>query len=347
MNDFLSSVGLPEMVAALMVLALNAYVLMGGADFGGGLWDLVASGPRRDAQRTLIAESLAPIWEANHVWLIVVIVVLFTGFPSAFSTLGIVLHIPISLFLIGIVLRGSAFVFRSYGSRDDARRKQWGLTFAIASSVTPILLGAIIGSLASGSVAAAARDVGTASFGAVFVRPWLAPFPIVVGLLALALFAYLAAVYLTIAATDEDVRDDFRQRALAMSVVVFVFAAVALALSYSSAPRVSAGVIGAPWSLPLHVCTAAAAIAAMVALWRRRYGVARLAAVAQVSFILWGWAYSQYPFIIPETLTIRGSSAPTLTLRLLLVGLSVGGMILIPSLLYLFKTFAPRAGASS
>jgi cytochrome d ubiquinol oxidase subunit II len=177
-----------------MVLALNAYVLMGGADFGGGLWDLLASGPRRDAQRTLIADSLAPIWEANHVWLIVVIVVLFTGFPSAFSTLGIVLHIPISLFLIGIVLRGSAFVFRSYGSRDDARRKQWGLTFAIASSVTPILLGAIIGSLASGSVAAAARDVGTASFGAVFVRPWLAPFPIVVGLLALALFAYLAAV---------------------------------------------------------------------------------------------------------------------------------------------------------
>jgi len=132
MSAFVASIGLPEIVAALMVLALNAYALMGGADFGGGLWDLLASGPRRDAQRALIADSIAPIWEANHVWLIVVVVVLFTGFPVAFATLGTVLHIPISLMLIGIVLRGSAFVFRSYGSRDRSRRKQWGLTFAIA-----------------------------------------------------------------------------------------------------------------------------------------------------------------------------------------------------------------------
>jgi hypothetical protein len=122
MSAFLASIGLPEIVAALMVLALNAYVLMGGADFGGGLWDLLASGPRRDAQRALIADSIAPIWEANHVWLIVVVVVLFTGFPVAFGTLATVLHIPIALMLIGIVLRGSAFVFRSYGSRDHARR---------------------------------------------------------------------------------------------------------------------------------------------------------------------------------------------------------------------------------
>jgi cytochrome d ubiquinol oxidase subunit II len=245
--------------------------------------------------------------------------------------------------LIGIVLRGSAFVFRSYGSRDHTRRRQWGLTFAIASSVTPILLGSVIGAVVSGSVATAARDVGAASFADVFIRPWFAPFPIVVGLFALALFAFLAAVYLTLVASDDAVRDDFRQRALIMAGVVLILAAVALALSYSAAPRVSAGVMSAPWSLPLHLCTATSAIAAIVALWRRRFAVARLAAVAQVSFILWGWAYSQYPFIIPDTLTIRGAAAPTLTLRLLLVGLSVGGMILIPSLLYLFKTFAPRS----
>jgi len=131
MSAFLASIGLPEIVAALMVLALNAYVLMGGADFGGGLWDLLASGPRRDAQRALIADSIAPIWEANHVWLIVVVVVLFTGFPVAFATLGTVLHIPISLMLIGIVVRGSAFVFRSYGTRE--RGKRWGTAFAVTS----------------------------------------------------------------------------------------------------------------------------------------------------------------------------------------------------------------------
>ena len=339
MRALLASIGLPEIVAGLMVLSLNAYVLMGGADFGGGLWDLLASGPRRDEQRTLIAESIAPIWEANHVWLIVVVVVLFTGFPVAFGTLGVVLHIPISLMLIGIVLRGSAFVFRSYGSRDRAHRHTWGLAFATASSVTPVLLGTIIGAVASGAVATAARQIDAASFTTVFVRPWLAPFPIVVGLFALALFAFLAAVYLTVVSPDAALREDFRRRALATAVVVFALASAALALSFSSAPRVANGVMGASWSLLLHLCTATSAIVAIAALWTRRYEIARVGAAMQVSFILWGWAFSQYPFIIPETLTIRGAGAPTLTLRLLLVGLTVGGMNLIPSLLYLFNTF--------
>jgi cytochrome d ubiquinol oxidase subunit II len=343
MRAILGSIGLPEIIAGLMMLALNAYVLMGGADFGGGLLDLFARGPRREAQRTLIADSIAPIWEANHVWLIVVVVVLFTAFPVAFGTLGTVLHIPISLLLIGIVLRGSAFVFRSYGSRDRARRETWGLAFAIASSVTPILLGVIIGAVTSGAVATAARRLGSASFTEIFVAPWLAVFPIVVGLFALALFAFLAAVYLTVVATDEALQNDFRRRALIMAAAVFLFACVSLGVSLSAAPRVAAGVMRTSWSLLLHICTATSAIVAIVALWRRRYVVARYGAAAQVSFILWGWAFSQYPFIIPETITIRGAAAPLLTLRLLLVGLTVGGMILIPSLLYLFKTFGGGA----
>src|SRR5213079_2749803 len=137
-SALLASIGMPEIVAGIMVLALNAYVLMGGADFGGGVWDLLAIGPRREAQRALISDSLAPIWEANHVWLIVVVVMLFTGFPAAFGTLGTVLHIPISLMLIGIVLRGSAFVFRSYGAATETARYRWGATFAAASIVTPL-----------------------------------------------------------------------------------------------------------------------------------------------------------------------------------------------------------------
>jgi cytochrome d ubiquinol oxidase subunit II len=179
------------------------------------------------------------------------------------------------------------------------------------------------------------------------VSPWLAVFPIVVGLFALALFAFLAAVYLTVVATDDALRDDFRRRALIMAAVVFVLAFVSLGAALSAAPRVAVGVIGRSWSLLLHICTATSAIVAIVGLWQRRYGVARFGAVAQVSFILWGWAFSQYPFIIPETLTIRGTAAPMLTLQLLLVGLAIGGMILIPSLLYLFKTFGGTARESS
>lgn len=339
MSALLASIGLPEIIAAIMVLALNAYVLMGGADFGGGVWDLLAGGPRRDAQRDVIAGAIAPIWEANHVWLIVVVVMLFTAFPAAFATLGIVLHIPLSILLIGIVLRGSAFVFRSYGSRARAHRRRWGLTFAIASAVAPVVLGVIVGALTSGAVGVAAGRVGTASFTRVFVAPWLAPFPIVVGLFALSLFAFLAATYLTVAATDDALRDDFRARALGAAIAVFVFAALALLVSRSEAPEVMSGVMTAPWSLPLHVCTGAAAVTAIVALWRRRFSAARIAAAAQVSCILWGWALAQYPFMIPPSLTIRHAAAPRVTLTLLLAGLAVGAAVLIPSLRYLFRTF--------
>ena len=348
MSGFFASIGLPEIVAGIMVLALNAYVLMGGADFGGGVWDLLAGGPRRDEQRELIAKSLAPIWEANHVWLIVVVVLLFTAFPVAFSTLGIVLHVPITLMLIGIVLRGSAFVFRSYGGGARTTRRRWGAAFAGASAVTPVLLGMIVGSIASGDVATASGRVGAAPFGDVFISPWFAPFPIAVGLFALALFAFLAAVYLTIEAKDDDaLRDDFRVRALIAAIAVGALAAIALLLSRSAAPRVMAGVVGGSWSWLLHLCTAAAAVTAIIALWRRNVRIARLAAAAQVSLILWGWVLAQYPFIIPTTLSIRQASAPHVTLTLLLVGLGGGALVLIPSLRYLLRTFAGHAAEST
>ena len=130
--------------------------------------------------------------------------------------------------------------------------------------------------------------------------------------------------------------------ALLMAVVVFVIAAAALRLSFAAAPRIAAGVMGTSWSLMLHLCTATSAIGAIVALWRRRFRLARVAAAAQVSFILWGWAFSQYPFVIPETLSISNAAAPRVTLQLLLIGLAVGGAVLIPSLLYLFRTFGSR-----
>jgi cytochrome d ubiquinol oxidase subunit II len=135
MIDMIRSLTTAEWTAWIVVVALNAYVLFAGADFGGGVWDLLASGPRRQQQRDLIARAIGPIWEANHVWLIVVVVVLFVCFPPAFAAFGTVLHIPLSLMLIGIVLRGSAFVFRaySYGPRSEQRR--WGRVFAVSRAV--------------------------------------------------------------------------------------------------------------------------------------------------------------------------------------------------------------------
>src|SRR6195952_1744320 len=143
------------LIAGIMMVALNAYVLLAGADFGGGVWDFFARGARRKEQRDLISHALAPIWEANHVWLILVIVLLLTCFPAAFSTIAITLHIPLSLMLIGIVLRGSAFIFRSYGSDDNATQQRWGRVFAIASIVTPVLLGMCVGAIVMGGLGGA------------------------------------------------------------------------------------------------------------------------------------------------------------------------------------------------
>jgi cytochrome d ubiquinol oxidase subunit II len=358
-------IGLPEITGAVMMVALNAYVLMGGADFGGGVWDRLASGPRRDAQRSLIAHAIGPIWEANHVWLIIAVVMLFTAFPDVFALLGILLHIPLSLMLFGIVLRGSAFVFRSYGSRDDAAQRRWGRVFAVSSLITPLLLGIVVGTIASGALtqglkglvgaavggsggplAGAANEphelfvAGQTSFSSVFVAPWASPFPVAIGVLALTLFAFLAAVYLTVATHDEALREDFRRRALAAAAAVFAAASGAIVVAWFTAPEVSRILLESPFAPFLQAFTALAAITAIAALWTRHYQLARLAAAAQVSLVLWGWALVQYPFIVPPLLTLREAAAPRITLELLLTALAIGAVVLVPSLVYLFRTFS-------
>jgi cytochrome d ubiquinol oxidase subunit II len=247
------------------------------------------------------------------------------------------------------VLRGSSFVFRSYGARDDATERRWGRVFAMASIITPVLLGVIVGAIVSGAVGAAAarlpRTPTTAgaigpSFGAVFVRPWLALFPLAIGALALAMFAFLAAVYLAVAAREPTLREDFRRRALAAAGAVFVAALGALLLALVHAPGVGRSLVGETRALPLQGATAVAALIGIWALYARRWHAARIAAAAQVSFILWGWVLAQYPFVIPPTETLRDAAAPSVTLRLLLLGVAGGGVILLPSLVYLFRTFS-------
>ena len=161
---------LGRLVAGVMLASLVLYALMGGADYGGGMWDLLASGPRAQRQRHAIVDAIAPIWEANHVWLILVIVLLFTGFPSAFSAMMIALHIPITIMLIGIVLRGSAFVFRKYDSTDDTVQRRWSTVFGIASFFTPFFQGLTLGALTTGEIRVLGGRVTTGFFAG-----WLTP----------------------------------------------------------------------------------------------------------------------------------------------------------------------------
>lgn len=326
---------LADILAAVLALSLNAYVLFGGADFGGGVWDLLASGRRRQRQREVIAQALGPIWEANHVWLILAIVLTFTCFPPVYARLGTVLHIPLTLMLVGIVLRGSAFTFRTYDSQRDSTQRRWGRIFASASVITPILLGVSIGAVASGRV----TEERTGSFVQQYVEPWLTPFAFSVGLLTLVLFAFLAAVFLTLETRDRELCDDFRRRALGAGVALFFASGLVLLLSPGAAPLVLEGMVESPWAIPLHLATAATAIAVLAALWYRRFRLARIGAGLQVSLIFWGWPLAQYPLLVPPDLSVARAAAPETTLRLVLIILGVGALVLLPSLWYLFQIF--------
>ena len=335
------TISLPYLVAATILVSLNAYALSGGADFGGGVWDLLATGPRAAKQRELVEKAIAPIWEANHVWLVLVIVLLFTAFPPVFARLSTVLHIPLTLLLAGIVMRGSAFVFRAYDLRGDAAHHRWGRVFAIASLISPLLLGVVIGAIASGTIA----EPDSRSFVSAYVHSWLSSFSVLVGLLTLVLFAFLAAVYLTVEARDRALQEDFRFRALVTAMIVFVVAGAALVAARAAAPAVGYALTEGPAALVIHAATAAAAITAIAALYARRYRLARAAAAAQVSLILWGWAVSQLPYLVPPDLRVEDSAAPDTTLRLLLVALALGLVVLVPSLRYLYRVFKRELAA--
>jgi cytochrome bd ubiquinol oxidase subunit II len=328
-------IALADALAGILALSLSAYVRLGGADFGGGVWDMLATGPRRARQREVIAHAIGPIWEANHVWLILAIVLAFTCFPPAFARIMTVLHIPVSLMLVGVVLRGSAFTFRTYDDEHDAAQHRWGRIFSSASVVTPLLLGVCIGAVASGRVVAPTQG----GFAERFVEPWLSPFAFGVGLLTLALFAFLAAVFLTLETRDRELVEDFRRRALGAGVAVFLASALVLLLSFEESPLMTRGLMASSWALPLHLATAASAIAVFAALWCRRYRAARVLVGLQVSFIFWGWVVSQYPYLVPPDLTIAAAAAPEITLRLTLWALGLGALVLAPSLIYLFRVF--------
>lgn len=321
-------------IASVMIAALVLYALLGGADYGGGVWDLFAFGRRAREQRTLIAKAISPVWEANHVWLILVIVLLFTAFPPAFAAIATALHIPITLLLIGIVLRGTAFTFRTYDLQRDDVQRRWSLVFSIASIITPVLLGTILGAIASGTIRV---ENGAVTSG--FLRSWLAPFPIAVGLFALTLFAFLAAAYLTVEAPKRELQEDFRARALVSGVAVGLLALTVFVLAKSDAPTVRAGISRSWWALGLHLLTGMFATAAFYALWTRRYKLARVCAAAQITLILLGWAFAQFPHVIEPDVTIASAAAPQITLELLLIALAAGAIVLFPSYYYLIRVF--------
>jgi cytochrome d ubiquinol oxidase subunit II len=329
---------LADGVAAILLLALTAYAVLAGADFGGGVWDLFASGPRLRAQRIAIAGAMGPVWEPNHVWLIFLVTGLFTAFPTAFAALSTALFLPFTIALLGIILRGAAFTFQTHGYEAAGELAPWGVAFGAASIIAPAFLGATLAAAAMGAV----RSSGGQSVFAGWVS-WLGAD---LALLAVALCAYLAATFLMVETEDDPpLQADFRRRAFGAAMVSGVLALLGLLLAWRTAPMLWSELTGRGlWLLLIALINGP--IAAF-AVWRRSPRLARIAVAAQIVFVLWAWAVGQWPALVPPDFTIHGSAAPDTTLRALIATIATGMVVLAPSLWLLFHVFKGRNPAAA
>lgn len=308
---------------ALIGVGLIAYALTGGADFGAGVWDLLSHGQRKAELRSAISRAIAPIWEANHVWLIFVIVLVFTVFPRAFAQIGLRLHVPLTVALIGIVLRGAAFTFRAYGLEPPERQQAWGRVFAVSSVLAPLALGMALGGLATGP------ELG-------YFSGWTSSFAIAVGVLATVLFALLAAVYLA-ADSQGVVAEDFRRSAILTEVVAAPIAALALWRAYVDVPAF----FWRLWSWPLgalvQLLAFLGAVATIVLLARRRYALARAAVIVQVAAVVLGFGAGMQGDFIVGVVSISDAGTRPEMLSALSLSVAAGACLLIPALVLLFR----------
>jgi cytochrome bd ubiquinol oxidase subunit II len=321
---------LAAVVAAAMFVGVIAYAVLAGADFGSGFYDLTAGGGRRGAEmRTLVDHSIGPVWEANHVWLIYILVMWWTAFPAAFAAATTTLFIPLILALAGIVLRGAGFAFRKY-AETFSQARLFGAVFATSSLITPFFLGAVAGAIASGRVPAGGYGDPIGS--------WVNPTSLVGGFLAITTCVFLAGVFLTADAARvrlPELAERLRRRTLAVGVAAGLIVFAGLYPVLHDAPTLSHGLLRA--GLPLLVVAALAGATTLFLVYRRTYGPARYSAVAAVVAVVAGWGVGQYPWILVDHMTIAAAAGADATLRALLVVVALAGVIVLPAGAYLLR----------
>jgi cytochrome d ubiquinol oxidase subunit II len=332
----------------VILVGLVLYVVLAGADFGAALWQVLAGrGPRAEAIREHAHASMAPVWEANHVWLIFVLTVMWTAYPTALASIASTLYVPLFAAGIGIIVRGAAYALRT-GTSSPRQLKAIDMASAISSLLTPFALGTVVGAVASGRV-----PVGNAAGDA--VSSWLNPTSVAVGVLGTVASAYLAAVYLAADAMrrgEPEIAAEFRRRALAGGLVSGAVAVAGLVVLRADARGLFDALLRD--GLPAVVVSALAGVATLHAVLRDRYEAARYSSALAVAAVVAGWALAQSPRLLPG-LTVEQAAAPRETLIALLVAVAAGALILFPSLALLFRLAlggrlghgaeAPAAGA--
>ncbi|HEX5620018.1 MAG TPA: cytochrome d ubiquinol oxidase subunit II [Solirubrobacteraceae bacterium] len=323
---------LEHICLGFVLLGITAYAVFGSADFGAGFWDLTAGGARRGGRlRGMVQRSMSPVWEANHVWLIFVLVILWTAFPVAFGSIFSTLSIPLFLAAIGIIFRGTAFALRGQAATINEARVL-GAVFALSSVLIPFFLGAAIGGVASGRV-----PVGNAAGD--LVTSWLNPTSALIGVVGVLSGAYLAAVYLagdSVRAGLPDLVRAFRARALGIGVATGAVALAGLLVLRSDARELYDGLTSGG-GLAMVLVSGAAGLATLALVYRERYGLARVTAAGAVAAIVVGWVLAQSPYVLPPELTLNEAAASDATLAAVVIAVGAGMVILVPSLWWLYR----------
>jgi cytochrome bd ubiquinol oxidase subunit II len=316
----------PEAVAAVLWVGVTLYAVFAGADFGAGFWSLTARGDERGRRaRDLIDWAIGPVWEANHVWLIFVLVVLWTAFSTAFAAIFSTLFIPLSLTALGIVLRGAGFAFHEVAPRLRGRRIAT-LIFGASSVLTPFFLGTVVGAIAGERV-----PLGNAAGDP--VSSWLNPLSLLIGALFVATGVYLSAVFLVSDARragDEDLERYFSRRALGAAVAAGAVALAGIFALRADARYVYDGLTSD--AIPLVALSAVCGLAALLMLWRGARRGVRALAVGAVVAVIWGWGVAQHPYLLPQTLTIDAGAGTSATLDMVLGVFAVAVLVVLPSL---------------
>lgn len=331
-----------QVVVAFLVISILLYFLLGGADFGAGIIELFTSDKNKKRTRRTMYQAIGPVWEANHMWLIIAIVILFVGFPKIYSVMSVYLHIPLVIMLLGIIARGTAFVFRHYDAVIDNMQEAYNKIFAWSSFITPLFLGVIAGSIISGQI-----DLNAKDFMSAYVYCWFNWFSITVGLFTVALCGFLAAIYLIGEADDEHDRGRFIRKAKFMnSAAVVCGACVFMAALYENVP-LDKWVFGNPVGLTAVILASLSLIVLWyLLLFRGKIRVFRILAGFQVTMILLAISYAHFPnFIIlknGDNLALYQQIAPEKTIQSLGYALLIGSLFILPALFYLFYSFKKK-----
>jgi cytochrome d ubiquinol oxidase subunit II len=322
-------------LAVMLWLSMIAYATLGGADFGGGIWNILFLGPKAKEARSLIRGAVGPVWEANNVWLIYIAVGLYTGFPIVAASMANALYIPLTLVLIGVVLRGASFAFRTHFGEVVSVRAFWGYAFGVASLLTPFLLGTCAAAVASSQLPVHNGQGPVALWNA-----WLTPFAIIIGVIALCVCATIAAIFLTVEAQsidNKEMMEAFRMRAFIAGGVTALLGLLGLYLASTEAPVIWHGMLNhGLWAVAI---TMLIGIATAGALFFRRYKLARVFIVMETVAFLGAWGIAQLPYILPPDLTVTQAASPPTTMREFFYSAIVGTLVLLPSVWFLFHIF--------